>query len=147
MTNHTDEERRRILAAMRYIDDPNSDPFTLEGLAHMEVFLDDMVRSAKMASVVAGKGLIQHSVGEEASFDFYYRGQSTLAMAIKAQSLGFIIKSMVEQDANTISLMDLKRLYAKVLLKATEKHKDLTDFESSIKHLVMKEVQKKAKQR
>src|SRR4051812_28168844 len=142
MVHHTDEERRRIEAAMRYIDDPNSDPFTLEGLTHMEVFLEDMVRGAKMASIIAGRNLTHLSVGEEASFDFYYRGQSTLQMAIKAQSLGYIIKSMVEQNANTISLSNLQHIYAEVLLKATEKHKDLTDFGSSIAHLMEKALKK-----
>lgn len=138
MTNYTDEERRRIEAAMRYIDDPDSDPFTLEGLDHLETVLDDMMRRAKIASIVSGKGLTQHSVGEEAAFDFYYRSQSTLQMAIRAQSLSFLVKSMVEQGANTISLTDLQRLFAEVLLKATEKHKDLQDFGSSIIHLMEK---------
>lgn len=142
MANYTDEERRRIEAAMRYIEDPNTDPFTLEGLGHMETVLDDMMRRAKVASIIAGKGVTQHSVGEEAAFDFYYRGQSTLKMAIRAQSLGFLVKSMVEQNANTIALGDLKQLYAAVLLKATEKNKDLHDFGSSITHLMEKALKK-----
>lgn len=146
MTSSFDEERRRILAAMKYIDDPNTEPFTLEGLGHLEVFMADMTRRAKTSSIIAGKPLLQEAVGGEAAFDFFERSHALLKATNMARAISILLESMLQQKAETVSISDLQRLFAEILLDATSKHKELSDFGSSIAHLMEKASKKKESQ-
>lgn len=130
------ETEKKLDAADRFMDRPNADVFSKEGLGHLKVVVEDLSVLAQRAIILSGKAPVLEAVGDSAAFDLFWQARKVAHGASQTEVFIRLIESTLEAREDHVAMETLKGLLCVHLRQVISERRDLVKIGSAIEHLV-----------